>query len=480
MSRDAVVDRDDVFIDGEFIRAQSANRLELVSPVSEERIASVAAGDAHDVDLAVRAARSALGPWRSSSPADRAGVLRALADAYTERKDQIGALVAAENASPRWWTVQENEEKAPSIYRFFADAAEELAVEAVHRSNGGESLVRREPVGVAGVIVPWNSPQVQLASKIGAALAAGCTVVAKPSAETTLDGLVLGELFKEIDLPAGVVNIVTGGAGTGEALVRHAGVDKLAFTGSTAVGREIAAICGNALKPLTAELGGKSAAVLLDDADLDAFCAGMLRTCVPFSGQVCFSCTRILAPRRSFDEVLDAVVARMRSFVFGDPSDAATELGPLVSARQLERVEGYVQCGIDEGARLVTGGKRPAQLRPGYYVPPTVFTGVEPGMRIFREEIFGPVIVVVPYRDERDAVKLHNATDYGLHGMVFSADVERATALARELETGGISINGARGAGDVTRAAYKGSGIGMGGAQVLDEYLLAKQIALPL
>jgi aldehyde dehydrogenase (NAD+) len=447
--------------------------------VSEELVGTVPASDESDVDRAVRAARAALGSWRETTPAERAGYLRAFADAYEARKHEISALVARQNASPQWWTVQENENGALATYRFYADLAEGLEVEQMLDAGGRCAMIRREPVGVVGAIIPWNSPQVHLGMKTAAALAAGCTVIAKPSPETSLDSYLVAELWDEVGLPSGVVNIVTGAGETGAAIVRHSGVDKIAFTGSTATGRMIASLCGEALKPLTAELGGKSAVILLDDADLDAFCAAMLHMCFPFSAQVCFSCTRILAPAQLHDAVLDAVVATTANFAFGDPSDPATELGPLVSARQLARVEGYVRSGIEEGAEMVIGGSKPTGLERGYYVPPTVFTKVRPEMRIFREEIFGPVLSVVPYRDEQEAIALHNATDYGLHGAIFSADTERATELARHLETGGVAVNGTRGPGGTARAAYKDSGLGMGGAPVIDEYLLAKQIALP-
>jgi acyl-CoA reductase-like NAD-dependent aldehyde dehydrogenase len=472
--------RSDLFVGGEFVRSRSSERVGLVSPVTEEPIGMVPDCGVSDVDRAVRAAQAALSSWRETTPSERATYLRAFADAYEVRKHEISALVACQNGSPRWWTVQENEDGALATYRFNADVAASLEAEQIRHSAGGKSMVCREPVGVVGAIVPWNSPQVLLGMKIGAALAAGCTVVAKPSPQTSLDSYVIAEIFDEIGLPPGVVNIVTGGPETGSAIAAHSGVDKVSFTGSTAAGRAIASRCGESLKPVTAELGGKSAAIILDDADLDVFRDAVLQLCVPFSGQVCYSCTRILAPAARFDEVLDAAVTTMQSLVFGDPTDPATQLGPVVSARQRGRVEEYIRSGVADGAEVVIGGARPAALPRGYYVAPTVFTNVAPTMRIFREEIFGPVLTVVPYRGEQEAIALHNATDYGLHGSIFSADIARATELARYLETGGVAVNGARGAGLVSRAAYKASGIGMGGAPVVEEYLLAKEISLPV
>jgi aldehyde dehydrogenase (NAD+) len=472
--------RNDLYIGGEFVRSCSDERVGIVSPVTEELIGTVPDSCMNDVDRAVRAARAAAGSWRETTPSERAAYLRAFANGYEARKHEISALVAYQNGSPRWWTVQENENGALGTYRFNADVAASLQVEQIQHAAGRRSVVRREPVGVVGAIVPWNSPQVLLGMKIGAALAAGCTVVAKPSPQTSLDSYVVAEIFDEIGMPPGVVNIVTGGRETGSAIAAHSGVDKVAFTGSTAAGRAIAARCGELLKPVTAELGGKSAAIILDDADLDVFRDAVLRLCVPFSGQVCYSCTRILAPAWRFDEVLDAAITATQSLIFGDPTDPATQLGPVVSARQRGRVEEYIRSGVADGAELVIGGSRPPALSRGYYVAPTVFTKVAPTMRIFREEIFGPVLTVVPYRDEQEAVALHNATDYGLHGSVFSADIARATELARHLETGGVAVNGERGAGLASRAAYKGSGVGMGGAPVVEDYLLAKEISLPV
>ncbi len=379
--------RSDLYIGGEFVRSCSGESVALVSPVTGELIGSVPDSGVSDVDRAVRAARAALGSWRETTPGERAAYLRAFANAYEARMHEISALVAYQNGSPRWWTVQENEDGALATYRFNADVAASLRAEQIQHSPGRKSMIRREPVGVVGAIVPWNSPQVLLGMKIGAALAAGCTVVAKPSPETSLDSYVVAEIFDEIGLPPGVVNIVTGGRQAGGAIAAHGGVDKVAFTGSTAAGRAIASRCGESLKPVTAELGGKSAAIILDDADLDVFRDEVLRLCVPFSAQACYSCTRILAPAGRFDEVLDAVVTTLQGLVFGDPADPATQLGPVVSARQRARVEAYIRSGIADGAEIVIGGSRPPALPRGYYVVPTVFTKVAPAMRIFREEI---------------------------------------------------------------------------------------------
>jgi acyl-CoA reductase-like NAD-dependent aldehyde dehydrogenase len=455
------------------------NELELISPVTEQVIARVSNGSAQDVAAAVACARDALPDWSRTAPQQRAARLHSLADAYETRRGEIAELVASENGSPRWWTVRENEQHAPRVYRHFAGIAAAMAQESVVRENGNGSLLVREPVGVVGAIVPWNSPQVILAGKLGAALASGCTTVVKPAPETSRSTLLLKSLAEESGLPPGVLNVVTGDRDTGRALVAHDDVDKIAFTGSTAAGRDIAARCGAALKPVTAELGGKSALIMLDDADAGLLHDSLLQVCVPFSGQVCFACTRILVPESRRVEMLESIVTGLRKLRVGDPRDPDVELGPLVNAPQRDRVERYIDAGRRAGARCVLGGSRPSDLAPGYYASPTVFTDVAPEMSIFREEIFGPVLCVSTYRSEDEAVALHNATNYGLHGAIYTADPPRARRLARRLLTGGVQINNARGAASVARAAYKGSGLGMGGAPVIDEYLLSKQVAMP-
>jgi aldehyde dehydrogenase (NAD+) len=470
--------RADLYAGGSFRPAHAGSVIELVNPATEQVIGTVPACDASDVDSAVQAARTALPGWRSSQPGDRAALLDAVADAYQRRAEEIGALVTLENGSPHWWTRQENVLMAAGVYRRGAELARTLQTETINEAGGRRALACREAIGVVGAIVPWNSPQVLLALKVSAALAAGCTVVAKPSPETSLDAYILAEVFDSAGLPPGVVNIVTGAAATGEALVRHDGVDKVSFTGSTAAGRSIASACGSKLREVTAELGGKSAAILLDDANLGLFGSLVTTECIPYSGQVCYSCTRIIVPRRRFGEILDLVVGTLRSTPFGDPADPATIIGPLVARRQHERVRNLIQSGLDEGASLALGGPRCDAFPAGYYIAPTVFTGVLPGMRIFQEEIFGPVLVLVPYDSEDEAVRLHNDTGYGLSGMVFSADTERATNVARRLETGQVLINGHRGP-PTPHAPWKDSGLGQGGVDRLADYLRYKSISQP-
>jgi aldehyde dehydrogenase (NAD+) len=469
------------FVDGGFVAGTSAARLDLIDPTTEERFGSIVDSDAGDVDRAVRAARAALPGWAATTPAERGAILAAVADGYAARAEEIAALVARQNASPRWWNEQESVHGAAAVYRRAAARAAELVVERAYEIDGRRALGRYEPIGVVAAIVPWNSPQVLLGLKLAGALTAGCPVVAKPSPETSLDAMLLAEVMQQAGVPAGVLNIVTGGAATGAALVAHDGIDKVSFTGSTAAGRAIAAVCGQALRPVTAELGGKSATLILDDADLSDLAGYIQREGVPYSGQVCFSKTRVLVSRARAAEVTDLLVEIMSGLPYGDPGDPEVVLGPLVSARQRDRVEGYLRSASAEGATAVLGGGRAPGFDRGYYIAPTVLTGVTPEMRVFREEIFGPVLTVSVYQDVDDAVRLHNATEYGLGGAVFSTDLERANAVARRLAAGGILVNGYRGipSSVVAHTAYKNSGLGARGVGNLDDYRVHKSISQP-
>ncbi|SHH04578.1 Acyl-CoA reductase [Jatrophihabitans endophyticus] len=458
------------------------DRIELINPATEERLGEVPAAGAAEVDAAVRTARTALTDpaWASLGPAERAGLLRALADVLHGRMDELAELITRQNGMPlkmvRWGNVW-----GPiAAYRYYADLVESMAFETLRESAYGRTLVRREPVGVVGVIAPWNGPQVLAAWKLAPALAAGCTAVLKPAPETSLDALLLAEAFEQAGFPPGVFTVVTGGRETGELLVDHLHVAKIAFTGSTAAGRAIAARAGAQLKSVVLELGGKSAAILLDDADVAGFADQVVRLCSPNSGQVCYSCTRILAPSSRYDEVVDVVVESMRGAHVGDPLERATNFGPLVSARQRARVEGYIATGQAEGADLVSGGGRPADLGRGYFVEPTVFRNVDNGMRIAQEEIFGPVLSVISYDDTDDAVRIANDSEYGLGGAVFTADPERGLAVARRIETGSIGINGYEIAMDAPFGGYKSSGLGRElGPEGIEPYLETKSIYNP-
>ncbi|MDK3255434.1 aldehyde dehydrogenase [Blastococcus capsensis] len=469
-------DRREMFVDGKFRPVSTSDHISIIDPATEVTIGSIADSNEADVSRAVAAAQTALPGWKETSPQERAAYLRALADCYAERAEDMAALVTHQNGAVIKRSRRTNGTRPVAIYRYNAQLADTFEPESV-LSPDDPSLVRREPLGVVGAIVPWNAPQSLLASKLGPALAAGCTVVVKPSPETSLDTFMLAEMLNEIGLPPGVVNVVTGGREAGTALVRHPGIDKVSFTGSTAAGRVIAATCGEMLKHVTAELGGKSAAVVLDDADLDVFAANLISTCLPNTGQVCYSCTRILAPRSRFAEVVDLVVETLGNAVIGDPKDPTSDFGPLVSEVQRQRVESYIQSAIAAGARSALGGGRPMGLPNGYYVEPTVLVDIRREMRVFREEIFGPVLVVVPFDDDADAVRMANDSSYGLGGSVFSKDISRATAVARQMETGSIAINGHDRSDAAPAHGYKDSGVG--GDPGLAGYLQLKSISRP-
>ena len=469
-----------IFVDGQEVIAHSDQRIVLTNPATEEVIASVPDSDEVDVDRAVQAARAALPSWRERSPIERSACLTALAAAFETRQEEIARLVTSQNGSPITRSLGSNAALPLRTYRYNAELARQLVDDEMREWEGRHTLVHGEPVGVVGAIVPWNAPQGLISQKLGPALAAGCTVVLKPSPETSLDGFLLGELIRASGIPDGVVNIVSGGRATGEAIVGHPDVDKISFTGSTAAGKSIAATCGQSLKAVTLELGGKSAAILLEDVDIEQFRTQLIPTCLPNTGQVCYSSTRILAPRSRYDEVVEAIVSEFERSPIGDPEDPATIFGPLVTDRQRVRVEGYISAGNAEGARLVVGGGRPKELPVGYYVEPTLFIDVDNGSKIAREEIFGPVLSVIPYATEEEAIALANSSTYGLAGSVFSKDVDRALAIARRIDTGSVTVNGYRNAPNVPIGGHRDSGLGQqGGLEGFLTYRKYTSIALP-
>jgi acyl-CoA reductase-like NAD-dependent aldehyde dehydrogenase len=345
--------------------------------------------------------------------------------------------------------------------------------------GNGTTVVRREPVGVVAAIVPWNFPQVLTMFKLAPALAAGCTVVLKPSPETTLDALELAAAAERAGLPAGVLNVITGGADIGAYLVAHPGVHKVAFTGSTAAGRQIGEMCGKLLRPVTLELGGKSAAIVLDDADLATTVQGLATASLLNNGQTCYLSTRILAPRTRHDEVVQAVGALASSLTVGNPLDPGTHVGPLVSSRQRDRVESYIELGKTSGAALAAGGGRPDRDK-GWFVQPTVFGGVSNDARVAREEIFGPVLSVIPYGDLEEAVAIANDSDYGLGGTIWTSDVERGLNVARRIETGTVGVNFFDLDLGAPFGGVKSSGLGRElGPEGLSAYQQLKSIYLP-
>ncbi|MHA7652551.1 aldehyde dehydrogenase [Mycobacterium sp. ML4] len=427
------------FVDGRFHSAEYAEPV--VEAATGEPLGDGAVVSRSDIDTAVAAARRALPDWRESSPEHRAGILIAMADALKTRAMPTSELVTRENGMPIRLSRGANGAFPPLLLRYYAQLATEVPVEEVRPSVTGHTIVRREAVGVVGAIVPWNYPQALAAMKVAPALAAGCTVVLKASPETALDALVFAEAAVEAGLPPGVLNVVSGGPAVGACLVSHPGVDKVAFTGSTATGRLVAEACGRLMRPVTLELGGKSAAIILDDADLDSTMRGLRNASFVNNGQTCHLSSRILAPKSRYDEIVDAVAALAESLRVGNPLDPGTEIGPLVSSRQRDRVLDYIDVGKNSGARLVAGGSVPRELQRGWFVAPTVFADVDNSDRLAREEIFGPVLTISSYASDDEAIALANDTEFGLAGTVWSTDVERATTVARAVRTGTIGVN---------------------------------------
>jgi betaine-aldehyde dehydrogenase len=475
-------DHDRFYIGGQWVAPAGAATIDVISPHTEEIVGRVPEGTTADMDRAVAAARDAFdnGPWPRMSPADRADVVGRLADLYAARLGEMAELITEEMGSPITFSQLAQAPQPQMMLSYFAELGRNFTWEDDRPGLFGPVTVRREPVGVVAAIVPWNVPQFTTMTKLPAALVAGCTVVLKPAPETPLDAYLLAELIDQADLPPGVVNIVPAGREVGEHLVSHPGVDKVAFTGSTAAGRRIGSICGEQLKRCSLELGGKSAAIILDDADLAATVGWLEMASLMNNGQACVAQTRILAPRSRYDETLDAVAAMVAGLRVGDPADPATQIGPLVARRQQDRVEDYIAIGQDEGAKVVTGGSRAAGRERGWYVAPTVFADVDPAMRIAREEIFGPVLAVIGYEDEEDAIRIANDSDYGLAGTVWTADAERGMQVARRVRTGTYGVNLYMIETCAPFGGYKASGIGRElGPEGLMGYLEYKSIARP-
>lgn len=436
-----------LFIDGTWATPSTTDRIEVLSASTGAPIGSVPHAGRADVDAAVAAARRAFDDptgWRTWEPAARADALDRLAAEMTARAEQTAARVSEQNGMPISTAGQlEGGFPIATVSYYAALLRESITEETNPHMLGGTSTTRKEPIGVVAAIAPWNFPQCLAAFKYAPALAAGCTVVLKPSPETVLDSELLAQAAEAAGLPAGVLNIVPGGRDTGAYLVQHPDVNKVAFTGSTGAGRAIAEVCGRLLRPVTLELGGKSAAIVLDDADLDLTVIGekLFGATMLNNGQTCFLGTRILAPRSRYDEVVGAFEALVGTLVVGDALDPATTLGPMVSAQHRDRVEGYIASGKQQGARLVTGGGRPAGLDNGWFVEPTVFADVDNSFTIAREEIFGPVLSIIPFDDDADAIRIANDSPYGLGGSVWTTDEDRGMDVARQIQTGTIGVN---------------------------------------
>jgi aldehyde dehydrogenase (NAD+) len=473
-----------LFIGGEWVEPAGTGTIDVISPHSEELVGRVPEGTAADIDRAVAAARDAFdnGEWPRLSPEARIAAVQKFSEVYAAHIPDMAAVITEEMGSPITFS---NLAQSPApwmmLNTFLQIAAEYPWEERRQGVLGSDVIVRREPAGVVGAIVPWNVPQFVIMSKLAPALIAGCTIVVKPSPETPLDAFLMAELLEEAGIPKGVVSVIPAGREVGEHLVRHPGVDKIAFTGSTAAGRRIASICGEQLKRVSLELGGKSAAIILDDADLAATVEGLKFASLMNNGQACVAQTRILASRDRYDEVVDAVSGMVGALAVGDPQDEATEVGPLVAERQQERVEKYIAVGQEEGAKVAVGGNgRPSGVEKGWYVKPTVFSGVDNSMRIAREEIFGPVLAVIPFDDTDDAVRIANDSDYGLAGSVWTGDIDQGLDIARRVRTGTYGVNQYTMDFIAPFGGYKGSGLGREfGVEGLSHYVELKSIVPP-
>jgi acyl-CoA reductase-like NAD-dependent aldehyde dehydrogenase len=479
------VQREQFYIGGGWRNPASGAKITVVSPNTEQVLGAVPEGTPDDIDAAVAAARAAFDDptgWSHWAPAQRADAMDRLADALDKRAPRMIEAVSSQNGMPV--AVSEKLEAVfpQLLLRYYAGLLRQESFEETRPGLlGGSTLVTRKPIGVVGAIVPWNFPQALAAFKYAPGLAAGCTFVIKPSPETVFDSYVLAEAIEEAGIPAGVINIVPGGRETGAYLVAHPAVDKIAFTGSTVAGRSIAEECGRLLRPVTLELGGKSAAIILDDAELDLMKIGeqLFGATLLNNGQTCYLGTRVLAPQSRYQEVVDVFTGLAASLQVGDSMDPKTQIGPMASARQRDRVESYIAKGRKDGARITVGGGRPQGLDSGWFVEPTIFADVDNRAAIAQEEIFGPVLSLIPYRDDDEAVRIANDSAYGLGGSVWTSDHDRGVALARRINSGTIGINNYLPDPTAPFGGVKSSGLGRElGPEALSAYVVPKSIYL--
>lgn len=476
--------RNTLYIGGTWVAPRSTQRIELVSPVTEHVIGSVPRGGRDDIDAAVAAARQAFdhGPWPRMAVADRIEAIGRLRAVFARRQEEMAQAITAEMGSP----IAQSRTIQSTVPLMMMDEHSLIARDTVkwselRRCKTGNALVRRQPKGVAALITPWNAPMMTVLQKLGPALLAGCTAVLKPASLATLSAYLLAEFAHEAGLPPGVLNVVSCDRAEAEYLALHPGVDKVTFTGSSAAGRHLASKCGELLRPITLELGGKSAAIILDDADIGAAVESLRLLSFRNSGQICTLKTRVLVSKKREAEVIDALGAMVASMPVGDPLDEKTHIGPMVSAKQRDNVARYIDIGIAEGAKLVVGGPgKPVGLERGWFVRPTLFAGVAPDSRLAQEEIFGPVLAVLAYRDEDEAVAMANNSAYGLSGTVFSKDVARAVSVADRVKTGVLEINGAPFGMHAPFGGVKHSGIGReSGWEGFEPYVELKSIGVP-
>jgi aldehyde dehydrogenase (NAD+) len=477
-----VVEYSELVIGGELVAPAGDGVIEVVSPHTEEVIGRVPHASRTDVDRAVAAARKAFdnGPWPRMALAERLAVCERIKDGIAARAEEIARCISSENGSPYSWSLLAQAYGPMMIWDSAIATAREFPFEEHREGVLNPLLVRREPVGVVAAVVPWNVPQFVAAAKLAPALISGCTVVLKPSPETPLDSYILAGICREAGLPEGVLSILPADREVSEYLVGHPGIDKVSFTGSVPAGKRIMEVASRNLTRVTLELGGKSAAILLPDADLDAAVANLMGSAYMNNGQACVAQTRILAPRAGYDEIADRLVAAIGALVVGDPLAEATQVGPLVARRQQQRNLDYIRIGQEEGAKVLCGGGVPATQPTGWYVEPTLLGGVDNRMRVAREEIFGPVVCLIPYEDEADALRIANDSDYGLSGSVWAGDVEHGIDVARQVRTGTYSVNtfGLDFKGPF--GGFKNSGIGREfGPEGLASFLEYKTIHLP-
>jgi betaine-aldehyde dehydrogenase len=473
---------DKLFIGGKWVEPSTTDVIEVHSPATGELVGKVPLAAEADVNAACAAARKAFddGPWPQMSPQERADVLGAAVKIMEERADELKFLLGAETGQPPTIVDMMQYGAAMSAFQHYAGAADKFTWRDIRDGVYGQTMVVREPIGVVGAVTAWNVPFFLAANKLGPALLAGCTIVLKPASETPLSVFAMAEMFAEAGLPEGVLSIVPGGPETGRALTSNPELDKYTFTGSSAVGKEIAKIAAENLKACTLELGGKSAAIILEDADLDSTLPMLVFSGLMNTGQACVGQTRILAPRSRYDEVVEKLSAAVAAMPVGRSDDAGAMIGPLISEKQRERVEGYIKKGVDEGARLVTGGGRPEGLDDGWFVQPTVFADVDNSMVIAQEEIFGPVLAVIPYETEEDAIRIANDSVYGLAGSVYTQDNAKAMKIASKIRTGTYAVNMYAFDPGAPFGGYKNSGIGReNGWEGIESYCEQKSILLP-
>jgi acyl-CoA reductase-like NAD-dependent aldehyde dehydrogenase len=479
---DRLLHRRELFIGGEWVPSSGGTEIPVVSPATEEVIGEASLGSDDDIDRAVAAAREAFdeGPWPRMTPDERADLVARAAEMIRKRDDDLAGLLVEEVGAVASHVPMQNA-FVSTVFDYYADLARSFEFERTVVGPHGAGLVAQVPAGVVGAIVPWNGPVTLAAWKTAPALVAGCTVVLKPPPETPLSNYVLAEALDEAGIPPSVFNVVPGGREVGEHLVTHPGTDKIAFTGSTAAGKRIMSLCGEQVKRVSLELGGKSACVVLDDADIATSIPRVVGIGMLGSGQVCAAQTRIVVHRSRYAEAVEAAVATASAMAVGDPHDPASVVGPLIAERQRDRVEGYLALATEAGARIACGGDRPAHLPRGWYVSPTILSEVDNSMRVAREEIFGPVLGLIPYDDEDEAVRIANDTPYGLAAGVWSADDERALRVARRLRAGTVNTN-TNGVPLplVPFGGFKQSGIGRElGPEGLVGYLETQCIGLP-